>query len=249
MTTKPKAGAKPRPKASSGGSGASSGSKPRAPAGSQARSSPAKRRSGRGAVVALGVAAVVVVIALIAIVVTRSGDASAGPQTYPVQVTGTALPQMPTDSSTPDPGIGKAAPTLTGQSLFDGTPLTITPGGAKPQMIVFVAHWCPHCQREVPVLVQWMASGQKPADLQVTAVSTAYNEAPGNTPASAWLKGKNWPTPVMADSSDNTAANAYGLTAFPYLVVLGPDGTVKGRTTGELTPDQLTAFVNKALAS
>ena len=102
---------------------------------------------------------------------------------------------------------------------------------------------------EVPVLVQWMASGQKPADLQVTAVSTAYNESSENSPATAWLKRENWPTPVMPDSSNNTAADAYGLTAFPYLVVLGPDGTVKGRTTGELTPDQLTSFVNKALAS
>ena len=99
------------------------------------------------------------------------------------------------------------------------------------------------------MLVQWMASAQKPADLQVTAVSTAYNTAPDNSPASAWLKRENWPTPVMADSSDNTAANAYGLTAFPYLVVLGPDGTVKARTTGELTPDQLTSFVNKALST
>ena len=190
-----------------------------------------------------------VVIAVVAIVVTRSGDASAGPQTYPVQVTGSPLPQQPQDASAADPAIGKVPPTLTGQSLFDGTPLTITPGGGKPQMIVFVAHWCPHCQREVPVLVQWMASGQMPADLQVTAVSTSYNQSPENSPASTWLKGKNWPTPVMADSNDNTAADAYGLTYFPYLVVLGPDGTVKARTSGELTPDQLTAFVNKALAS
>jgi cytochrome c biogenesis protein CcmG, thiol:disulfide interchange protein DsbE len=246
MSTKPKAGAKARPKASSGGSGANQPPKPPA---SSSRPSPAKKRSGRGAVVALGVAAVVVVIAIIAVIATRSDDASAGPQTYPVQVTGTPLPPMPSSASTPDPAIGQVAPTLTGQSLFDGAPMTIKPGGGTPQMVVFVAHWCPHCQREVPVLVQWMASGQKPADLQVSAVSTAYNESPENSPASAWLKGKNWPTPVMADSSDDAAANAYGLTAFPYLVVLGPDGTVKARTTGELTADQLTSFVNKALAS
>jgi thiol-disulfide isomerase/thioredoxin len=192
---------------------------------------------------------VVVVIAVIAIVVTRSDDAAAGPQTYPVQVTGTPLPQLPDSASTPDPAIGQLPPTLTGQSLFDGTPMTIKPGGGAPQLIVFFAHWCPHCQREVPVLVQWMASGQKPADLQVTGVSTAYNQSPENSPASAWLKRVNWPAPVMADSSNDTAADAYGLTAFPYLVVLGPDGTVKGRTTGELTSDQLTSFVNKALAS
>ena len=147
-----------------------------------------------------------------------------------------------------DPGLGQPAPTLTGQSLFDGTPMTITPGGGQAQLVVFVAHWCPHCQREVPVLVKWMASGQMPADLKVVAVSTANDLSDVNSPASAWLQRENWPTPVMADSSDNTAAEAYGLPGYPYLVVLGPDGTVKARTSGEMTVDEITQFVNKALA-
>jgi len=200
--------------------------------------------------VALAVAAVVVVIAVVAVLVTRSGgggDSNAGPQTYPVVVTGTALPTMP-DPPKADPAIGQAAPTLAGQSLFDGSPLTITPGGGTPKLVVFVAHWCPHCQREVPLLVQWMASPQKPADLDVVAVSTADNLSDDNSPASAWLQRENWPTPVMADSSDNTAAEAYGLPGYPYLVVLGPDGTVKARTSGEMTVDEITQFVNKALA-
>jgi len=212
--------------------------------------SPPPRRSGSGAYVALIVAAVVVVIAVVAVIVTRSDssdDSNAGPQTYPVQVTGTALPKLP-DPPAADPAIGSPAPTLTGQSLFDGSPMTIAPGGGTPKLLVFVAHWCPHCQREVPVLVQWMASGQKPADLNVVAVSTANDLSDVNSPASAWLQREHWPTPVMADSDDNAAAQAYGLPAFPYLVVLGPDGTVKARVTGELTADQLTTFVTTALA-
>ena len=212
--------------------------------------SPPPRRSGSGAYVALAVAAVVVVIAVVAVLVTRSGgddNSGAGPQTYPVTVTGTALPTMP-DPPAADPGIGKPAPTLTGQSLFDGSAMTITPGGGSPMLVVFVAHWCPHCQREVPLLVQWMASAQKPANLNVVAVSTANDLSDDNSPASAWLQREKWPTPVMADSSDNTAAEAFGLPGYPYLVVLGPDGTVKARTSGEKTLDQITAFVTKALA-
>ncbi len=93
--------------------------------------------------------------------------------------------------------------------------MTITPGGGAPKLVVFVAHWCPHCQREVPLLVNWMSSGQKPANLDVVAVSTANDLSDVNSPASDWLKRENWPTPVMADSSDNTAANAYGLPGVP----------------------------------
>jgi thiol-disulfide isomerase/thioredoxin len=232
MTTKPKATAKPKP-----GAAKAAPARPARPA----------KRSGRGALIALGIAAVVVIAAVIAVVATRSDDASAGPQTYPVQVTGTPLATYPEQVGGPDAGIGQMAPTLTGQSLFDGSPLTIAPGGGSPQLIVFVAHWCPHCQREVPVLVDWLNSTQKPADLKVTAVSTSYNTSPENSPASTWLTKANWPSPVMADSDNDDAANAYGLRYFPYLVVLGPDGTVKGRTTGELSTDQITEFVNGSL--
>jgi thiol-disulfide isomerase/thioredoxin len=122
--------------------------------------------------------------------------------------------------------------------------MTITPGGGHPTLVVFAAHWCPHCQHEVPLLVQWMNSSQKPADLKVVAVSTANDLSDVNSPASAWLKRENWPTPVMADSSDNTAANAYGLPGYPYLVLLDGNGKVTARTSGEMTLDQVTAFVN-----
>ena len=32
---------------------------------------------------------------------------------------------------------------------FDGAPLTIAPTG-KPMLVVFLAHWCPHCNAEIP---------------------------------------------------------------------------------------------------
>jgi cytochrome c biogenesis protein CcmG/thiol:disulfide interchange protein DsbE len=238
MTAKPKATAKPRSGAAKAASARSAPARPAA--------APAKR-SGRGALIALAIAAVVIAAAVIAVVVTRSGDASAGPQTYPVQLSGPPLAQFPEQPGAADPAIGQAAPALSGQSLFDGSPVTITPGGGSPQLVVFVAHWCPHCQREVPILVNWFNSAQKPTDLKVTAVSTSYNLSPENSPASTWLTKAKWPTPVLADSNNDDAAKAYGLSSFPYLVVLGPDGTVKGRTSGEMTADQITQFVNGAL--
>ena len=204
-------------------------------------------RGGRGALIALVVGAVVVLAAIIAVVATRSDNASAGPQTYPVTVTGTPLPTFP-DPPAADPAVGHKAPTLTGQSLFDGSPLTIAPDG-KPKLVVFVAHWCPHCQRDVPIMVQWMASGQKPADLEVVAVATGTSSNAPNYPPSSWLKRENWPTPVLADSSNYDAAKAYGLPGYPFLTLLGPDGTVKARTSGEFTAVQLQQFVTTGLAS
>ena len=61
-------------------------------------------------------------------------------------------------------------PTLTGQSLFDGSDMTIAPTG-KPQAIVFLAHWCPHCQAEVPRIVA-LAKAGKLDGIDVVGVAT-----------------------------------------------------------------------------
>lgn len=50
-----------------------------------------------------------------------------------------------------DPELGKTIPTIIAQQ-FNGDSITLGPTG-KPYVILFVAHWCPHCQREIPVFV------------------------------------------------------------------------------------------------
>jgi hypothetical protein len=44
--------------------------------------------------------------------------------------------------------------------------------------------------------------------------------------------------------SDNTAAQAVGLDAYPFFVAIDGDGTVVLRTSGELTTDQLDAIAS-----
>lgn len=180
----------------------------------------------------------VVLVALIAAVVASSGGstAKAAPgveETRPVTVTGNPLPALP-DSGT-DPAIGQVAPTLTG-ATFDGTPLTIGNDG-KAKLVLFVAHWCPHCQREVPLLVTYLKSHTLPAGVELLTVATATNASQPNYPPSTWLQKAGWTAPVLADSADGTAATAYGLPGFPYLVGLDASGKVVGRITGEFTTD------------
>ena len=110
---------------------------------------------------------------------------------------------------------------------------------------MFVAHWCPHCQAEVPLLVALAKQGVFDG-VKVSAVATGTNDAADNYPPSAWLKEVDWPFPVMADSKQGTAAQAYGLTGYPYFVLVNPDGTVAGRGSGELPEDQIKANI-KAL--
>lgn len=178
---------------------------------------------------------------------TAGGTTVVGPaENQPVTVTGTALPASDLDGES-DPAVGLAAPMLSGHS-FDGSAVTVDPSKG-PLMVVFLAHWCPHCNREIPVLRQWNESGAVPAGLQVIGVSTAVTSARDHYPPSQWLKQLSWPWPAMADSTDQTAAAAYGLTAFPYMVVVGADGKVKVRHAGEISVTDLTTLVNRALNS
>jgi thiol-disulfide isomerase/thioredoxin len=189
-------------------------------------------------IIAVGLLALV-----IAIVATRdsSDGIDAGiEQTRPVTVGGAALPALPANG--PDPAIGRAAPALSGAS-FDGSPVEVG-GNARPKIIVFAAHWCPHCRAEVPVIAQWLKDEGRPDGVDLYAVSTAVNPAGPNYPPSAWLE--DWPVTTLADSTDNAAARAYGVDAYPYFVVVRADGTVAMRVTGELTPQQLTGLVELA---
>lgn len=189
----------------------------------------------------------VVIAAVIAVIVSSGSDETATPgleQTQPVTVAGTALPELPDSGA--DPAIGMVAPTLTGSS-FDGTPVVVAPG--KPTLVVFLAHWCSHCRREVPLLVSWEAAGGVPAGVQVFGVATSTSASQPNYPPSSWLANEKFPWPVLTDDTSFSAAAAYGLPGFPYFVLLDAEGVVKLRLSGEIPTDDLAAAITGALAA
>lgn len=161
----------------------------------------------------------------------RSGDAAT---TGTVTASGDPLPQF-TDS-TDDPAVGMTMPSLTGNDQ-SGDPMTIGADG-RPTMIMFVAHWCPHCQREVPVVQQWVDDGRLPEAVDLVSVSTAIDANRPYYPPDAWFADEGWTAPVLVDG-DNTAAQAAGLPAYPFFVAIDGDGAVVLRASGELTTDQL----------
>ena len=210
------------------------------------------------------VVAVVGVAALIAVLVTRDGDddsdgastvppaategtgASSGSTPVGASVTVDGAP-LPPGEGGDDPAIGLLAPTLRGTD-YSGAEVTIAPGTGGPMMIVFLAHWCPHCNDEIPVLLEWRDSGAIPAELQIFGVSTAVSDERPNYPPGEWLQEKEWAWPVLADDAQLTAANAYGVTGFPYFVIVDADGNVAVRGSGELPIDELAALVDAAIA-
>jgi thiol-disulfide isomerase/thioredoxin len=165
-------------------------------------------------------------------------------QFRPVTITGAPLRRM-TDDAT-DPTVGTQAPQINGAS-FDGTPVTIKPG--EPTLVVLLAHWCPHCQREVPRLVQWNKDGGVPEGVRVVGISTSASPDRSNFPPSTWLEREGWPWPVAADNVTQDAANAFGLTGFPTFVFLDAEGKVLFRTSGEIEMTELQDMITNSMGT
>jgi thiol-disulfide isomerase/thioredoxin len=203
----------------------------------------AQEQSSRKWLVPAIIAGVVLVAAIVAIALSGGGDSDNTDtegleQIRPVEVSGAALPTFPgNEASASDPALGQPIPDVSGQS-FDGTPVTVGATG-NPQMLLFLAHWCPHCQAEVPVLSDWMNAGGLPDEVELTTIATGTSADAPNYPPSEWLAEYSWPSPILADSSDQAAANAFGLPSYPYFVLVDGDGNVVARATGELTTEQL----------
>jgi cytochrome c biogenesis protein CcmG, thiol:disulfide interchange protein DsbE len=167
-------------------------------------------------------------------------------ETNPVVVSGAPLIELP--ESGQDAAVGSVAPTVTGTQLVDGKTVTV-PVAGRPTLVVFVAHWCPHCRREVPVLVDWLSSGALGQDVDVALVSTAVSAERDNYPPSSWLVKENWTYTAMTDDEAATAAQAWGLTGFPFMVLVDADGKVVARTSGEKSVAELNDFVRPVIAT
>jgi cytochrome c biogenesis protein CcmG, thiol:disulfide interchange protein DsbE len=166
----------------------------------------------------------------------------------PLEVIGSPLPPLGQGTTVADdPALGMVAPVLVGLD-YDGSTVRVDAEENGPTMVVFVAHWCPHCNSEIPRINELRDAGSLPADLNVVAVSTAIDPTRPNFPASEWLDDLDWTYPAIADGVDMQAQRfigtaAFGVDGFPFVTLIGADGTVAARWAGEHGTDELLELV------
>jgi thiol-disulfide isomerase/thioredoxin len=199
---------------------------------------------------------VVAVAAIAAVALTRGGDDDDAGGSAPVpadleagygevSVDGVALPE---GEGQDDRAIGMQVPAISGTN-YAGEPVSITPGEDGPLMIVVMAHWCPHCNREVPVLLDWKASGDVPEGLTVVGLSTSVNADRPNFPPNEWLADLGWDWPVIADDIGQSGAVALGTTGYPYMVFVDAAGDVLARYSGELPVEAIQQLADATAAT
>lgn len=177
----------------------------------------------------------------------------------PVAVDGAALPAFTQEiqQGAPDIALCEPAPVVSGYN-YAGEEVSIDATVDGPTMVVLLAHWCPHCNREIPVLNAWRDSGEFPDNLNIVGVSTGVSSQRDNFPPDEWLTAVDWQWPILADSDagaddpdDDVVASAfraYGGTTFPTMLFIGSDGRLLARASGELPVDVIAALADDALA-
>jgi len=150
------------------------------------------------------------------------------------EISGETLAPMPEGGE--DPAIGEPAPVVQGAD-FDGTPVAIG-GTGTPQMLTFVASWCPACNAELPEVVSWLDAGGPPDDVEFTMVVTNHDDSRTNWPPQDWLADAGFTGTALVDDLSSGVFQAFGLRATPSWVVVGADGEILHRSSGVLDPSQ-----------
>ena len=170
------------------------------------------------------------VLLIATVFLTLDGGEAAAEEYGNPQITG----ELPTlvDPAT-DPTIGTPSPEVVGAD-FESAEVSITHDGSA-KIILFLAHWCPHCQNEVPWVTEWLNDGNLPDNVDFYSVATSIDRSRENWPPSDWLEREDWPAPVIVDDQADSVTGAFGLSAYPFWVFVNADGTIAGRVSGGLS--------------
>ncbi len=185
--------------------------------------------------------AVILVLGLaIAIGVTLSSEpVAAGLPEGETTVTGDLLPEFAGENDD-NIALGLAAPIFSAPN--ENSEIVNLEKNGNAKALLFLAHWCGYCQKEVPVVQGFIDSVGVPPGVDVIAIATSIDRGRENYPPQRWLADEGWSEAQLYDL-DREIGNAYGLTAFPYWVFLDKDLNVVARRTGNLPADMVGALL------
>ena len=138
---------------------------------------------------------------------------------------------------------GKKSPKI--NYLLESQNLYVNYPDERPTIFLFVAHWCPYCQNEIPVVKNWIQNEQLfEQGINIVLVVTNINPDKSNYPPDLWLNRAEWEYPVIYDDNFSTLGKYFGVPAFPYWVFTEPDGTIAFRIAGSLSEEQLINIID-----
>ncbi len=136
------------------------------------------------------------------------------------------------DNSGAQPDPGQPAPDFT-IHLPDGSSAHLSDYRGRPVVLNFWATWCPPCRQEMPALVEAFETHQEDG-----LVVIAINESEGHELVSAFVAEFGMTMPVVIDPQGEVM-RAYKTQSLPSSFFIDPNGMVRVRWLGFLTPNAL----------
>jgi thiol-disulfide isomerase/thioredoxin len=181
----------------------------------------ARRSSAHRTWLVLG--AVVLAAAIVAVVVTAGGESSAA---EPAPSGSVSIDHEPGPALQPGEAIPEwSAPALDGSGTMHWSDYL---GG--PIVLTVWAPWCPHCQAELPRLVERLRFHP---DITLVTISTAVEQSTAFT-SQGYLDAEGLSFPVAVDDAALTLHDGLGVEGFPSTYFVTADGTVVRHEEGEI---------------
>lgn len=127
---------------------------------------------------------------------------------------------------------------------LDGAPHRLSEWDGKLVLLNFWATWCPPCLKEIPLLVE---AQQQHAARGLQIVGVAMDDV---DPVRRFAERLRINYPLMVGEAEVAQAmDALGdtLGAFPFSVLIAPDGRILARAHGELSREELRGWLDDHL--
>ncbi len=142
------------------------------------------------------------------------------------------------ENGAPDTALGLTMTPVEATEAYSQETVSIDPTDGTKRIWLIWAHWCPYCQQELPDLSTWyLDNAQRFPSAELVTVTTSMDPSRGN-PLDEYLETEQFNFPVLVDETAQIASQ-FGVSAFPFWVVTGSDGTVLYRTAGLIGPDAI----------
>ncbi|HET7271852.1 MAG TPA: TlpA disulfide reductase family protein [Rubrobacter sp.] len=136
--------------------------------------------------------------------------------------------------------VGKKVPSFTAKTV-DGGSVSLGDGESPATMLVFFATWCPHCQKEAPVISDLESQYD---GLKVVMIGIDGQDNPGKV--RDFVQKYDIGSPAVYEPS---LGQKYGVSGYPTVYVLDGSDEVVGAHSGEAPRDVYEGWIEQALGS
>lgn len=133
--------------------------------------------------------------------------------------------------------VGEKAPGFTAETVGGGS--VSVEGDARATMLVFFATWCPHCQKEAPVMSELESQYD---GLRMVMVGIDGEDDPEKV--QRFVEEYDIESPAVYEPG---LGSEYGISGYPTTYVLDGDNRVVGAHSGEAPRDVYEGWIEEAL--